>query len=180
MFRLGGNVAGVHNLMPFLLIGIGVDDMFVIANAVDQVPFSKDPNERLIKAMRHAGPSITITSFTNALAFYFGSTTSLVALKSFCQFAGVSIVMLYVTVVLIFTPAMAWDTRRINAKRGDCCGICCCSEDTWICCRGYFLSDKQKTFSSVEANPTHDDRKIVPGETPNKDSNAKELKDLED
>ena len=88
--------------------------------------------------------------------------------------------MLYVTVVLIFTPAMAWDTRRINAKRGDCCGICCCSEDTWICCRGYFLSDKQKIFSSAAANPTHDDRKIVPGETPNKDPNAKELKDLED
>ena len=30
MFMTGGEVAGVHNLMPFLLIGIGVDDMFVI------------------------------------------------------------------------------------------------------------------------------------------------------
>lgn len=35
-FLLGGETAGVHNLMPFLLIGIGVDDMFVICNAVDQ------------------------------------------------------------------------------------------------------------------------------------------------
>ena len=35
MFFLGGQVTGVHNLMPFLLIGIGVDDMFVVANAVD-------------------------------------------------------------------------------------------------------------------------------------------------
>ena len=35
MFLLGGEVAGVHNLLPFLLIGIGVDDMFVIANAID-------------------------------------------------------------------------------------------------------------------------------------------------
>jgi len=26
---------GVHNLLPFLLIGIGVDDMFVIVNSVD-------------------------------------------------------------------------------------------------------------------------------------------------
>ena len=84
MFALGGKVAGVHNLMPFLLIGIGVDDMFVIANAIDQVPFSKPANERVIEGLKHAGPSITITSFTNALAFYFGSTTSLIALRSFC------------------------------------------------------------------------------------------------
>lgn len=35
MYLMGGQTAGVHNLMPFLLIGIGVDDMFVICNAVD-------------------------------------------------------------------------------------------------------------------------------------------------
>ena len=174
MFSLGGETAGVHNLMPFLLIGIGVDDMFVIANAVDQVPFSKSPNERLIMAMRHAGPSITITSFTNALAFLFGSTTSLIALKSFCQFAAVSIIMLYVTVVLIFTPAMAWDTRRINAKRGDCCGLCCCAEDTWICCFGYFLSDKQKAFSHQKPKPKPDEKKVAPADTPESKTEQKE------
>lgn len=35
-FYLGQRVTGVHNILPFLLIGIGVDDMFVIVNAVDQ------------------------------------------------------------------------------------------------------------------------------------------------
>jgi len=34
-FLCGGETAGVHNLLPFLLIGIGVDDMFVICNALD-------------------------------------------------------------------------------------------------------------------------------------------------
>jgi predicted RND superfamily exporter protein len=34
-FLLGYKVAAIHTLMPFLLIGIGVDDMFVIANAID-------------------------------------------------------------------------------------------------------------------------------------------------
>lgn len=134
MFFLGGQVAGVHNLMPFLLIGIGVDDMFVIANAVDQVPFSKSAEERIVMAMRHAGPSITITSLTNALAFYFGATTSLIALSSFCTFACMCILMLYLTVLTIFTPVLAWDTRRIHARTGDCCWLCCCKEDSGICC----------------------------------------------
>ena len=34
-FNIGYKQSGVHNLMAFLLIGIGVDDMFVITNAVD-------------------------------------------------------------------------------------------------------------------------------------------------
>lgn len=31
----GSQTAAIHGLMPFLLIGIGVDDMFVICNALD-------------------------------------------------------------------------------------------------------------------------------------------------
>ena len=34
-FNVGLKQSGVHNLMTFLLIGIGVDDMFVVANAID-------------------------------------------------------------------------------------------------------------------------------------------------
>lgn len=35
MYIVGGESTGVHQLMPFLLLGIGVDDMFVMCNAVD-------------------------------------------------------------------------------------------------------------------------------------------------
>ena len=35
MYLCGGQTTGVHQLMPFLLIGIGADDMFVMCNAVD-------------------------------------------------------------------------------------------------------------------------------------------------
>lgn len=40
--------SGVHNLLPFLLIGIGVDDMFVIVNSVDLTPTTLDSNVRFI------------------------------------------------------------------------------------------------------------------------------------
>ena len=36
-------VTQMHNLIPFLLLGIGVDDMFVMCNAVDQTPLSWSP-----------------------------------------------------------------------------------------------------------------------------------------
>lgn len=151
-FLLGGETAGVHNLMPFLLIGIGVDDMFVICNAVDQTDMKASAKERVRKAIEHAGPSITITSMTNALAFAFGSLQSLTSLRSFCIFASVCIVMLYLTVMSVFLCVVIWDTERVSRKKGECCGLCglCCKENSLICCKGFFLSTKMKRFSDAE------------------------------
>jgi Niemann-Pick C1 protein len=59
-----------------------------------------------------AGSSITITSFTNAFAFFLGCSTSLQALSSFCFFAGVGVLMLYVASLTIFSSFMVWDIRR--------------------------------------------------------------------
>ena len=128
--------------MAFLLIGIGVDDMFVVTNAIDQTPYHLTPEERLRDGMAHAGPSITITSLTNILAFYFGSSTKLPALSEFCIFACLCVLCLYLAVLTIFLSIMAWDVKRVHRRKRECCGLCCCSEDSVICCRGYFLSDK--------------------------------------
>lgn len=77
MYYCGGQTTGVHQLMPFLLIGIGVDDMFVICNSLDQTDLNKPAVDRLREAFGHSGPAITITSLTNSLAFAFGAANSL-------------------------------------------------------------------------------------------------------
>ena len=153
MFLLGGETAGVHGLMPFLLIGIGVDDMFVICNAVDQTDLKKPAKERIREAMQHAGPSITITSLTNALAFAFGGLNSLTALRSFCLFAAMSILMLYLIVMTVFLAVVVWDTERVGRKKGECCGACMCKQDSIFCCRGFFLSPKMIAYGTL-----HDDQ----------------------
>ena len=38
----------MHNILPFVLLGIGVDDMFVIVNTIDQTPINIKPEERFI------------------------------------------------------------------------------------------------------------------------------------
>ena len=65
----------MSGVIPILILGIGVDDMFVICNAIDQQPFNLPAEERVKKAMSHAGPSITITSITDGIAFFIGSTS---------------------------------------------------------------------------------------------------------
>lgn len=111
-FLVGGRSAGIHNLLPFLLIGIGVDDMFVISSNIDQTNPRWSIEKRMQIGLQHAGSSITITSFTNAIAFFLGCTSSLEALSSFCFFAGLGILMLYLTSISVFSAFMVWDIRR--------------------------------------------------------------------
>lgn len=154
-YLVGGKSAGIHNLLPFMLIGIGVDDMFVISSAIDQTN-PRDPVEvRMKHGMIHAGASISITSFTNGVAFFLGCTSSLDALSSFCFFCGLGVLMLFIASITVFSAFMVWDIKRQASKKGDCCGACCCKEDTMLCCGGRFLTPKQKAypFAGEESDP---------------------------
>lgn len=109
---LGLKVSGIHNLLPFLLIGVGADDMFVVVNSVDQVDTNLHPNERFVRGFKHAGPSITITSFTNIMAFFISASTSLLALKSFCVYAGLGIMFLFMATCSFFSCIFLFDLER--------------------------------------------------------------------
>ena len=37
-FWIGQKISGFHQILPFMILGIGVDDMFVIVNSIDQTP----------------------------------------------------------------------------------------------------------------------------------------------
>ena len=141
-----------------MLIGIGADDVFIIANAIDQTSFKKSPEERIVNAIKHAGPTITITSVTTFIAFFLGSTSSLIALKSFCQFAAVCSLMLYLCMLTIFVSMMVWDTKRVHRKdkNGDFCGLCICKEDSLLFCKGFCLSVKQKAYSEIKVRKVSD------------------------
>ena len=68
----------LHPIIPFLLLGIGVDNMFIIVQALDNLksgPTKLLVDRRIAQAMKHAGVSITVTSITNMSVFLIGSTS---------------------------------------------------------------------------------------------------------
>jgi hypothetical protein len=116
--------APLHNVLPFLLLGIGIDDMFVIMQCWNCLT----PTERKLpfparfgKTMERAGVAITVTSLTDVVAFGVGGVTVLPALRSFCLFAAVGILATYFFQCTFFLAWMAIDQRRIESRRNGCC-----------------------------------------------------------
>ncbi|XP_032681193.1 protein patched homolog 3-like isoform X3 [Odontomachus brunneus] len=123
-YYMGFFYGPVHPILPFLLLGIGVDDMFVIMQSLETMSAedkSSDIAVRIAKAIQVSGMSITVTSFTNMVAFGIGMTTVMPFLKSFCMFAATGILFLYVYEIMFFVSCLVYDERRLAAKKDGCC-----------------------------------------------------------
>lgn len=116
-------ISPLHNFIPFLLLGLGVDDMFVIIQAFNQLPPLKDKNEiqeKIAVTLSNSGVAITVTSLTDLLAFVVGSTTTVPALKSFCIYCGLGIFVVYIFQITWFTAWLVIDQRRMLLNRNAC------------------------------------------------------------
>lgn len=110
----------VHNILPLLMIGLGVDDMFVIVQCwqnLDHQERQLNLRKRMGQALRHAGVAITVTSMTDCGAFLIGATTVLPALRSFCIYAAVSVLTLYAFQATFFVAWFTYDQRRVEERR---------------------------------------------------------------
>jgi len=68
-------------VVPFLILAIGVDNMFLISRADKQIPdHIVDVKFRIAFAMKEIGPSIFVAAFCEALAFFIGMQTDIPAL----------------------------------------------------------------------------------------------------
>lgn len=126
-----GSFAGIFtsnlsNLVPFLLLALGVDDAFVLIGEYNKVTADSPEmhsDERCVQAMKYAGVSVLITSLTDALAFLIASSFPLPALTSFCLYAGIGISFCFVFQLTVLLPFLVIDSRRAEAKRYDL--LCC-------------------------------------------------------
>ncbi|XP_045494460.1 protein patched homolog 3-like [Colias croceus] len=117
---LGIPFGPVHSSLPFLLMGLGVDDMFVM-NACWKIVMSHDSHKsvpvKIGLMLKHAGVSIVITSFTDIVALLIGAITILPSLKSFCMYAAMGVFFIFCYSVTFYVAVFTLDLKRIEAKR---------------------------------------------------------------
>lgn len=84
------NNAYIHVLqaVPFLIMGMGIDDTFIIMGYFRKTDPDVSPADRVANTMSKAGASIFITSITDLAAFLIGLTSSIPALRAFSVYAS--------------------------------------------------------------------------------------------
>jgi Niemann-Pick C1 protein len=79
-------------VVPFLILAIGVDNMFLIARAEREIPkFVTSIEDRMSYALKEIGPSIFTAALCESCAFLIGMLTDVPALKNFCLIAAVGV-----------------------------------------------------------------------------------------
>lgn len=117
---MGISFGPVHSSLPFLLMGLGIDDMFVMSacwNNLTPAENAKSLPIRIGLMLRHAGVSIVITSFTDIVALLVGAITILPSLKSFCIYAAAGVFFIFCFSVTFYVAVLTLDVKRVKANR---------------------------------------------------------------
>ncbi|CAM9869255.1 unnamed protein product, partial [Ectocarpus sp. 12 AP-2014] len=150
----------LSQILPFILVGIGVDDMFVIVAAYDHTDHALPVEERVALGVKRCGVSVTYTSLTNFFAFLLGAQSSLPAVQYFCFYAATAILFDFflqaranAMMVTAFVALLTMDANRQKAGKIDWC--CCFTSPKHL--EKQRLSKKQSIQREVAPRSTHRD-----------------------
>lgn len=108
------------NVLPFAILGIGVDDIFLILfTLLDNSSISQTPSKRLSVTLAAVGPSVTLTSLSLVIGFLFSALIRIPAVYSFAYQLATTIAVNYVLLMGLFVPICAWDSVRVSQNRID-------------------------------------------------------------
>nr|XP_012644234.1 patched domain-containing protein 3 isoform X1 [Microcebus murinus] len=97
---------------PFLILGVGVDNMFIMVAAWQKTRLAESIQERMSNVYSKVAVSITITTLTNVLAFYTGTMSSFRSVQYFCIYTGTTLLFSYMYNITCFGAFMALDGKR--------------------------------------------------------------------
>jgi patched 1 protein len=117
--------ASTTQIVPFLALGLGVDNMFLLthtyAQSWDQQYRRHDDHTGQI--LKRSGVSILLSSVSNACAFFAAAIIPIPALRAFSLQAGILVLFNLATLLLVFPAIMSLDMKRRVANRVDL--LCC-------------------------------------------------------
>ncbi|XP_006652645.2 NPC intracellular cholesterol transporter 1-like [Oryza brachyantha] len=110
----------IMEVIPFLVLAVGVDNMCILVHAVKRQPDGFDLEERISTALVEVGPSITLASLAEVLAFAVSAINPMPATRVFSMFAALAVLLDFLLQVSAFVALIVLDFRRAQDGRIDC------------------------------------------------------------
>lgn len=113
----------IAEVIPFLVLAVGVDNIFLIVHEFERVNTSNpddDIETRMGKALGRMGPSILLSATTETIAFALGAAVGMPAVKNFAIYAAGAVVINALLQITMFVAALALNQRRVETSRADC------------------------------------------------------------
>ena len=149
-FGVGYN--SLHSILPFIVVGVGIDDMLIIVASFDHTDSKLPVEERMVVAMRSCGLSITYTTATDVVAFLIGSSSALPAIQAFCFYAAFTLLFNYLFQITMFIALLSWDAKRMEEGRYDVL-TCLSSNGGFVSPQPIETDDKMEPVT-VEGGPS--------------------------
>lgn len=113
----------IAEVIPFLVLAVGVDNIFLIVHEFERVNVSHPDEEvetRIAKALGRMGPSILLSASTETAAFALGAAVGMPAVKNFAVYAAGAVLINALLQVTMFVAVLALNQRRVESSRADC------------------------------------------------------------
>lgn len=113
----------IAEVIPFLVLAVGVDNIFLIVHEFERVNISNPDDEvetRIAKALGRMGPSILLSASTETIAIALGAAVGMPAVKNFAIYAAGAVLVNALLQVTMFVSVLALNQRRVESSRADC------------------------------------------------------------
>ncbi|KAL9604689.1 MAG: hypothetical protein Q9219_000409 [cf. Caloplaca sp. 3 TL-2023] len=113
----------IAEVIPFLVLAVGVDNIFLIVHEFERVNLSHldDSVEvRMSKALGRMGPSILLSASTETVAFALGAAVGMPAVKNFAAYAAGAVLINALLQITMFVSVLSLNQRRVESHRADC------------------------------------------------------------
>ncbi|KAJ5666488.1 NPC intracellular cholesterol transporter 1-related protein 1 [Penicillium maclennaniae] len=113
----------IAEVIPFLVLAVGVDNIFLIVHEFERVNFShpnEEVDERVARAAGRIGPSVFLSALTETVAFALGAFVGMPAVKNFAAYAAGAVLINAILQMTMFISVLALNQRRVQSLRADC------------------------------------------------------------